>query len=132
MILTLKNNFFDVFGAISNFSLRDFTWNTYIRYAIPQIKNSIEILKKAEKQRKELTTEELQMEIAFTQELLSHLLKIEMLLQQIDEYEFKPVALHFIKALKRYQLSLEDELENKVFFYNARINQSRIIAKYLD
>lgn len=132
MILTLKNNFFDVFGAISNFSLRDFTWNTYIRYAIPLIKNSIEILKRSEKQRKELTTEELQMEIAFTQELLSHLLKIEKLLQEIDEYEFKPVALHFIKALKRYQLSLEDELENKVFFYNARINQSRIIAKYLD
>ena len=132
MILTLKNNFFDVFGAISNFSLRDFTWNTYIRYAIPQIKNSIEILKRSEKQRKELTTEELQMEIAFAQELLSHLLKIEILLQEIDEDEFKPVALHFIEALKRYQLSLEDELENKVFFYNARINQSRIIAKYLD
>ena len=132
MILTLKNNFFDVFGAISNFSLRDFTWNTYIRYAIPQIKNSIEILKRSEKQRKELTTEELQMEIAFAQELLSRLLKIEILLQEIDEDEFKPVALHFIEALKRYQLSLEDELENKVFFYNARINQSRIIAKYLD
>nr|WP_314992278.1 hypothetical protein [uncultured Capnocytophaga sp.] len=95
-------------------------------------RNAIEILKRSEKQRKELTIEELQIEIAFTQKLLFHLLKIEMLLQEIDEDEFKPVTLHFIKALKRYQLSLEDELENKVFFYNARINQSRIIAKYLD
>lgn len=132
MILTLKSNFFDVFGAINTFSYSGFAWNTYLSYAITRITNATNIIQSAEKQRKTLSIEELQQELSFVEDYLSQLTKTETLIQQTHNKEFKTIVLDFISSVKHYQLALEDELENKIFFYNSQLNQARLIAKYLD
>ena len=123
MILTIKNNFFEVFGAINTFSYDGFAWNTYLNYAIPRIVNATNIIQQAEKQRKSLS---------IVEDYSSQFTKIEPLLENAHNDELKAILLDFIAAVKRYQSALEDEIENKMLFYNAQLNQARLVAKYLD
>ena len=132
MILTIKNKFFEVFGAINTFSYDGFAWNTYLNYAIPRIVNATNIIQQAEKQRKSLSIEELQQELAFVEDYSSQFTKIEPLLENAHNDELKAILLDFIAAVRRYQSALEDEIENKMLFYNAQLNQARLVAKYLD
>ena len=132
MISTVKSNFFDVFGAINTFSYNDFAWNTYLSYAISRITNAMYIIQNAEKQRKNFSIEELQEELDFVGDYLLQLTKIEKMPKSAHNIEFKTIVLNFIEAVKNYQLALEDELENKVAFYNSQLHQARLISKYLD
>jgi hypothetical protein len=54
------------------------------------------------------------------------------LLENAHNDELKAILLDFIAAVRRYQSALEDEIENKMLFYNAQLNQARLVAKYLD
>ena len=132
MVTTIKTHFFDIFGAINTFSHHSFAWSPYKDYAIPRIINFTKVIQQAEKQRKSLTIEQLQEELQFVEDYLFQLSETEELLQHTQENNIKHIALDFIAAVRSYQSALEDELENKVFFYNARLNQAPIIAKYLE